>query len=974
MFLFFLIPETILAKPIKFGFVGGKNPVRIVKDWSPLLDYLQKEVGEPFQMVLREDYEGLIEAIKNNEIDIFEGGAFSHVKAIETGKADIFVGEFRHGKYTYHSTFIVRQNDNINSIEDLKNKRFAFTDELSTSGYLIPRVILAEENIKKPHNFFSQIVLTGSHDRSISALLEGAVDGIAVGNFFYKQLPKHIQDKLKIIRESPQIPTGPITGKLDFDPTIREKIIKAFLEYKNKVPESVKHIIELDHFFLQNEADFDIIRKYQGILSTLPPLKYTPPYRKIPTVFEDKISSLKYSFYLWMLGILISVTIILAVISMTLRKRFSTSIGIFVAIISFIFALLFTIVQTISLNSNMHSFAKTKIKEMENINLRSVAALADGSSIELNRVAETSRKNSALEFIRIFKNGTIIASSTPDEVGTSIINQIRANTFAPHNKNTIQVLDPIMLKNRKAATLQFGISFSEISKKIDKSIILNIIIMLGVLIAGFISTIFARKLISKPFSKINKALKNIREGEIAHIETNDKDVNNIANSVQSLSKEISDTKHLLELRNTELSKNKVFDPIITNELGDKIKLLENENPKFKKIRTFEAIGNSPAMLRTLRDSIIRSKDKDPVLVFGPTGSGKTGIAKSIHALSPRSDKPFVEFNCAEFASGDPLVILGKLFGYGTNSGLQGIDKNGQKGILEEYDGGTIFFDEVEIIPHQAQQLLLLPLEGRPFNPASGKSRPKTANVRFIFATNEPIDQLQHSGKLRNDFLRRIQTRGTVNVYPLSERREDIEPLATYFLAKLNKELNKNISLSQSSMTIITQQNYSQYNISELSSIINKAFDHANFDSKHQILMNHLSDLSHDIKIEDQNNLNFTLDDEEQNELSVLRSENFNISQSELKLGFSTGSKTLTNRFRGLAYKIYSYTNMNIESTVKMIAGNSLDKRIEQNLNKKISDYIENIKKHKREKTTDKLFNNLPQKYHHFVELLLNSLK
>ena len=353
---------------------------------------------------------------------------------------------------------------------------------------------------------------------------------------------------------------------------------------------------------------------------------------------------------------------------------------------------------------------------------------------------------------------------------------------------------------------------------------------------------------------------------------------------------------------------------------------------------------------------------------------KTGIAKAMHSLSPRSVKPFGEFNCAEFASGDPLVVLGKLFGYGKDSGITGIDKTGQTGILEEFNGGTIFLDEVEVLSHQAQQLLLLPLEGRPFNPAAGKGKSKTTNARFIFATNEPLDNLVKSKKMRADFLRRICERGVINIPPLKDRMEDIKKLALHFLNIRNINSETNLSLSNDSLNIIKKYQYHKYNISELIGVINQSFDQAIFDESNVIDIKHLpiniTSLGYGTP---DNTTTAIFDQTEQKELLALRNFNFNITRAEKALSYLPGSKMLTNRFRGIIYRTLENSNWNVDKTIKRIAGFGTNSDIEQKINRKINDYIANTKDYIANNSTNKIFVNLLSKYHNSADAFIDAV-
>src|SRR4029077_18153610 len=129
-------------------------------------------------------------------------------------------------------------------------------------------------------------------------------------------------------------------------------------------------------------------------------------------------------------------------------------------------------------------------------------------------------------------------------------------------------------------------------------------------------------------------------------------------------------------------------------------------------------------------------------------------------------------NCAELGAADSAITAGKLFGFGKGSGLQNIAKDGQPGMLEESDGGTLFFDEIHRLPQETQAMLLLPIEGRAFNPAAGKGDPKTVDVKFIFATNVDLKAEAQAGRFPFDLYQRL-AQSQIKVPALRERRDDI---------------------------------------------------------------------------------------------------------------------------------------------------------------------------------------------------------
>ena len=191
----------------------------------------------------------------------------------------------------------------------------------------------------------------------------------------------------------------------------------------------------------------------------------------------------------------------------------------------------------------------------------------------------------------------------------------------------------------------------------------------------------------------------------------------------------------------------------------------------------EIVADSPQMKEALRLVQRVAPSDTSVLITGESGVGKELIAQAIHRLSGRSDKPFIDLNCAALQD---TLLESELFGYeaGAFSGARAR----KLGLFEIADGGTIFLDEIMEMPMQLQSKLLRALETRSFFRVGGVKK-VDVDVRLIAATNRDKDSAIADGVFRADLMYRINS-FEINVPPLRERREDIEPLARHLLHKL----------------------------------------------------------------------------------------------------------------------------------------------------------------------------------------------
>jgi len=175
-----------------------------------------------------------------------------------------------------------------------------------------------------------------------------------------------------------------------------------------------------------------------------------------------------------------------------------------------------------------------------------------------------------------------------------------------------------------------------------------------------------------------------------------------------------------------------------------------------------------------------------ILIQGESGVGKELVARALHYSSPRANNPFIALNCAAITE---TLLESELFGH-TKGAFTGASSD-KIGIIEVANSGTLFLDEVSEMSQGLQVKLLRVIEERKFKPV-GTSQEKKVDVGFIAATNKNIQEEVKAGRFRNDLFYRLNV---ISIYipPLRERKEDIPLLAGYFLAKFNKQMNKNIT-------------------------------------------------------------------------------------------------------------------------------------------------------------------------------------
>jgi DNA-binding NtrC family response regulator len=227
------------------------------------------------------------------------------------------------------------------------------------------------------------------------------------------------------------------------------------------------------------------------------------------------------------------------------------------------------------------------------------------------------------------------------------------------------------------------------------------------------------------------------------------------------------------------------------------------------------IGSSPRMQEVYRLIAQCAPTNTTVLITGESGTGKELVARAIHYNSLRKDKPIVPVDCTSLSEN---LLESELFGHVKGS-FTGAVANKQ-GLLEVAHGGTVFLDEIGNIPLSIQAKLLRVIQEREFK-AVGDTRPRSANIRLIAATNKDLRAMVAEGAFRDDLFYRINI-FPIRLPPLRERVPDIPPLAFHFLKAFSAELGKKVThFSEGAMNVLLNHVWPG-NVRELENTVHRA--------------------------------------------------------------------------------------------------------------------------------------------------------
>ncbi len=227
------------------------------------------------------------------------------------------------------------------------------------------------------------------------------------------------------------------------------------------------------------------------------------------------------------------------------------------------------------------------------------------------------------------------------------------------------------------------------------------------------------------------------------------------------------------------------------------------------------IGDSPAMQEVFKMIGRASRGDAPVLITGESGSGKEVVAGAIHRFSRRSGNEHVTINCAAIPEN---LLESELFGHekGAFTGATSL----RKGRFEQCDGGTLFLDEIGDMPIQTQSKVLRVLQSGEFSRVGGNDELR-ADVRILAATNKNLEKAVEEGTFREDLFYRLNV-VRIHIPPLRHRREDIRPLADFFLNRIvEQKSGRKLRLADDTLILLESYNWPG-NVRELENTLNRA--------------------------------------------------------------------------------------------------------------------------------------------------------
>ena len=257
-------------RPVRIAVGGMITPRDGFGYYREFLDYIEEKLGRKVEYIDKEKYDEINKLMKSGDIDVAFVCSGPYVDGHREFGMELLVAPQAYGKTVYYSYIIVHKDGPIKSLEELRGKKFAFTDPLSNTGKIVPDYMLSRMN-ETADTFFKQYILTYAHDKSIKAVAQGVVDGAAVDSLIWEYVNRihpEITSKTRIVRKSSPYAIPPVVVRKGLAPALKGRLKRIFLDANRdrKGAEILKGMM-VDKFVVIDDKAYDSIREMKVLLA-----------------------------------------------------------------------------------------------------------------------------------------------------------------------------------------------------------------------------------------------------------------------------------------------------------------------------------------------------------------------------------------------------------------------------------------------------------------------------------------------------------------------------------------------------------------------------------------------------------------------------------------------------------------------------------------------------------------------------------
>lgn len=253
---------------IRVGLVPTEGGADTQARFETLRDHLRRELSHKVELVSASSYQGVITAMANQQLEFVWYGPKSYVEAADRAGAEALLIELnKQGEPGYHSVFIVSAGSDIQSLDDARGRRFAFTDQNSTSGCLIPSTLIFDKYGEPAEAYFGEVSFSGAHSTSILQVAAGELEVAATNDLdIAKLLLKGTlqKDAVRVIYTSELIPGSPFAARRDVAQSLKDAFVEAILKLNDK-PDVLEQL-QNGGYRRTTDDVYDIIRAMRAYL------------------------------------------------------------------------------------------------------------------------------------------------------------------------------------------------------------------------------------------------------------------------------------------------------------------------------------------------------------------------------------------------------------------------------------------------------------------------------------------------------------------------------------------------------------------------------------------------------------------------------------------------------------------------------------------------------------------------------------
>lgn len=239
------------------------SPEKSMAMYAPFVTFVAEKLGRKPTALYRQTYLETNDLIRYQRCDIAIVGTYPFIRGEKEFGMQALVVPQVNGKQAYQSIILVPRASSAKTLLDLRGKRFASADIMSTTGWLFPAMLLIDLG-ENPNKFFGEHIITGSHDRSLQAVLDGFVDGTALHGMVYSQMiaeDPSILQKVRILAKSPPLGILPIVVHPNIDPALRKAILAVLLNmHEDARGKAILAKLQIDRFVAPDAAHLAMLR------------------------------------------------------------------------------------------------------------------------------------------------------------------------------------------------------------------------------------------------------------------------------------------------------------------------------------------------------------------------------------------------------------------------------------------------------------------------------------------------------------------------------------------------------------------------------------------------------------------------------------------------------------------------------------------------------------------------------------------